>query len=200
MIHERPSWCCRPVQIKNLMDIVPQLRTLLYKIKPDFGNLKNGQIMYIPVERKLIDHDCPLYSKYIESLNLLDRWEFSLISVIGPRDTDLDMDKLFNKIHVDTTNWNYRCYGLNIPIINCENTYTVWYEGTIDETEIKTDKNRLRSAKNLVPGSRYVEIHRHESSVPAWINVSIPHMPLNYHNKPRAVISARFTPEIHEYF
>lgn len=196
MITEQPKWCYKSVEVLNLKIIQDELLPLVYLKLPEFNNIVEPNIFYIPVKRTEIELFSPLYVKYIESIGLLDRWEFSLISVIIGN----NFQRSEESIHVDTTNWQYRCYGLNIPIINCEGTYTVWYSGTLKEDKAGSDDVRLQSAKLLRTDLPYQEIDRLEACNPAWVNVTIPHTPVNIHGKPRAVISARFTPEVHDYF
>ena len=43
-----------------------------------------------------------------------------------------------------------------------------------------------------------IEIERLDASQPAWVNTSIPHRPVSTHTRPRAILSARFNPELHD--
>jgi hypothetical protein len=61
-------------------------------------------------------------------------------------------------------------------------------------------ENDAATARLIKKGTIGTEIDRFPASQPAWINTSIPHNPITLHNKPRAVISARFFPEVHELF
>ena len=196
MIQEQPKWCYKPVEVPNLIEIQEELKKILYVKQPSFDEMTVPNIFYVPVKRDEIESTCPLYTKYIESTGLLDRWEFSLLSIIVGNKPE----RSEKGIHIDTANWQYRCYGLNLPIINCEGTYTVWYEGTLNDNPVDTSIQRLQSAKFLRTDLPHHEIARIESCNPAWVNVTIPHVPINMHGKPRAAISARFTPEVHEYF
>ena len=194
MSEEKPTWCYKSVTVLNLLEIQNELKQILYKIMPEFDNYNSTIIKYIPLERKDIEPYCPLYTEYIKSLGLIDRWNFSLLSIIANSSKEYSE----NNIHVDTENWQYRCYGLNLPIVNCEGTYTVWYEGSLEDNNATADNQRLKSARFLRTDLPYHEIARIESSNPAWVNVSIPHVAMSTHGKPRAAFSARFNPEVHD--
>lgn len=191
ILSEPPNWLYKLVEVKNLEKIQKELIPILYKFNPYF-NIPQPKIGYTPIERKEIEEFSPTYVDYIKSLGLLDRWIFSLIITVSNISEE--------SIHVDTQNFNYRCYGLNLPLINCENTYTVWYEGTLDQTPVETENKRLKSSRYIDKSLPYHEIGRLEVTQPAWVNVCIPHKPENNNQKPRAVISARFTPEVHDIF
>jgi hypothetical protein len=191
ILSEKPSWLYKLVTIEKLEQIQKELVPLLYKFNPHF-DIPQDKIGYLPIEKKDIEKFAPTYVEYIDSLNLLDRWTFSLIITVSNISEE--------SIHVDTQNYNYRCYGLNLPLINCENTYTVWYEGTLDQTPVETLNPRLKSSRYIDKNLPYHEIGRLEVTNPAWVNVCIPHKPENNNTKPRAVISTRFTPEVHDIF
>jgi hypothetical protein len=86
---------------------------------------------------------------------------------------------------------------LNIPIINCDDSYTVWYDTELGDT-FHDDNDFRNTARIQKPNTVATEIGRWDMRNPAWINTSIPHRPESTHNRPRAIISARFDPELHE--
>jgi len=190
---ERPSWFYKPVQIENLEAIQKELLTVLYKRVPNFDT---APPMFYYTSREEVESDAPLYTAYIESLGLLDKW------IVSPIITT-NYHQQF-PIHIDSSDWYTKSYGLNIPIINCEDTYTVWYDAEIDygATVVKQrneeEASRISVARLVKPNTTSTEIARWHTKDPAWINVSIPHAPVSNHNKPRALISARFSPELHD--
>jgi hypothetical protein len=187
---EQPDWLYKTITVDNLAQIQKELLTVLYSKVLDFDTPKET-IRYVPVSRSDIEPYAPAYVEYIKSLGLLHKWTFSLIIIVS------NISK--ENIHIDHIDYNQRCYGLNMPLINCEDTHTVWYNGTIEHIS-PTDIPSLTNARNINTDLPYNEIGRLEASNPAWVNVSIPHVGINNKDKPRALISARFNPEVHELF
>lgn len=188
ILTEKPSWFYKPVQIENLEQIQKELLTVLYKKIPNFDT---APPLFHYTSREEVESYAPLYTAYIESLGLLDKW------IASPIITTNYQYKF--PIHIDNSDWHTNCYGLNIPIINCEDTYTVWYDAEIQEERPELAKSDPKNVSRLMkPGTPTTEIARWHMKDPAWINVSIPHAPVSNHNKPRALISARFSPELHD--
>jgi len=113
-------------------------------------------------------------------------------------------------IHVDQ-GYNY---VLNFPVINCDNSYTVWYNDVeqvpvtpvnsyLDDDTILYKEHRTKEVEErLVPApyipyfklDRKKEIDRVDSNQPLWINGSIPHRPEIQHLNFRLLATLRFTP------
>ena len=89
-------------------------------------------------------------------------------------------------------------YGLNLPILNCKDSYTVWYN-TKDGAGMTNYKKRYPTTPFYLEKDVYEEIGRVSSMQPAFINVSIPHRPEVHASVDRIAITTRFTPEIHDY-
>jgi hypothetical protein len=185
---EKPSWFYKPIHVEKLEIIQKELATLVYNKIPDSDNSVSN---FIIVQRKEIEPIAPVYTKFIESLGLLDRWARSSIVTTN--------NHIPFPIHIDNANWLAQSYGLNIPVINCEDTYTVWYDVELESKPnslVATDaKGQNRIAKRRAPST---EIARWHMKDPAWINVSIPHRPVSNHGRFRAVVSSRFEPELHD--
>jgi hypothetical protein len=189
-LEKRPDWFYKILEIDNLEQIQKELVSILYSKCPDF-DIPTDTIKYIPILKTEIEPHAPLYTNYIKSLGLLHKWKISLIVIVS------NISK--ENIHIDHTDYNQRCYGLNLPLINCEDTYTVWYDAVL-ENKSPPNAGSLYNARNIRTDLPYHEIGRLEVSNPAWINVGIPHVGENKKDKPRAIISARFSPEVHERF
>ena len=181
-----PKWLYKLIEVDNLKEIQKEIIPIIYKKIPNFSI---SPPQFINIMREEIEPFAPLYTDFIKKFSMIDRWSWCAII-----STNLGVD--FN-IHVDSTEWEKRCYGLNLPIINCEGTYTVWYDAEIEDPIF--DENDFRSVARIQkPNTVANEIGRLDTSKPAWINTSIPHRPESTHKRPRAIISARFDPELHE--
>ena len=119
-------------------------------------------------------------------------------------------------IHIDQ-GYNY---VLNFPVINCSNSYTVWYNDVeqiacnsvnsyVEEDTIlykghrtNATTERLKAAANIpyFKLDRKKEIDRVDSNQPLWINGSIPHRPEVQHLEFRLIATLRFTPLPREIF
>jgi hypothetical protein len=185
---EKPSWFYKPIQIGNLEEIQKELVPIIYNKIP---NSNSSFPKFIKIQRNEIEPVAPIYTDFIRSLGILDKWNGSCIISTN--------NNVPFPIHIDTIHWFDNSYGLNIPIINCENTYTVWYDAEMESKPnslVPTD--RISQSRIAKTGTVATEIARWHMKDPAWINVSIPHRPVSNHGKFRAVISARFTPELHD--
>jgi hypothetical protein len=197
---ERPSWFYKPIHIENLEEIQKELKIILYK---NFPNLRDAPPQFIYSGREKIEPFAPLLTEYVKSIGLLDEWYAAHIITTNYH--------YKFPIHIDDPNWYRNCYGLNIPIMNCEDTYTVWYDTEIGDDSCFDTSNPLNVAKLIKSseppahdlsnwkdnianwkGVPSTEIARYHMKGPAWINVSIPHAPVSNHKKFRAVISLRF--------
>lgn len=176
----------KPISVDNLEAIQQELVPVLYKEIPNFDSA-GSQFVY--VLREKIEPHAPLYTKFIESLGVLDRWHYSAF-------VTTNTDSLF--VHVDSLTWRTRCYGLNLPLVNCEGTYTVFYDAEINDQPFCDSSDPINSAKKIKPGTSAREIARVEATTPMWVNTCIPHAPVTTHSRPRAIISARFRPELHD--
>lgn len=183
----QPRWLYKEIEVDNLTEIQQELLPILYNTFPDFDNESPH---FTSLQREQIEPYAPLYRKFIDSLGILDRWSYCAF-------VTTNLDKKF-PVHVDSLIWQERCYGLNLPLINCEGTYTVFYDAEIEEMPFMNNGDSRYSARRIKPGTVPTEIGRLEASNPAWVNTSIPHAPVSTHSKPRAIISARFRPEVHD--
>ena len=196
---QKPTWCYKRIyNVPHVSEIQSELLGFMVKIKPNISEW-NTDVVYLPKDK--IVGNLPLYENYLKSINVFDRWHYSLLVYNN------NGEKL--PIHVDSTNWEGRCYALNMPALNCQNTYTVWYDAEIDDSvensqstndkyvDIRSD-NLKSTARIIKNGAVATEIDRLETDSPAWINYTIPHTGLCYHNNPRAMFSSRFNPELHD--
>ena len=181
-----PKWLYKPVEVDNLKEIQREIIPIIFKKIPNFLHMPPE---FVPIMRDEIEPFAPCYTEFIKNHAVISQWSWCAIIT-----TNLNLDF---PIHVDSTDWEKRCYGLNIPVINCEGTFTVWYDTEIQGN--RYDDSDFRAvARVQKPGAPAVEIGRWDTNTPAWINTSVPHRPVSTHKLPRAVLSARFDPELHE--
>ena len=182
----KPTWFYKPVEVPNLSLIQKEFQMILPKlIKSD------EKYKYFHIDRSLIESEVPNYVNFLKSIGLLDRWVYSAIIATDGEEF---------VIHVDSLDWTERCFALNLPIQNCDDSYTIWYDAKVNVDPVPgEEKSHRKLARMCHPGTEK-EICRMPANTPAWINVAIPHRPYTQHNRLRAIISARFSPELHDYF
>ena len=187
MIIPQPTWCFKPVDIPNLATIQSEFQAILPELI-----VTEVQYKYFHIDRDRIESKVPSYVEFLKSIGLLDRWNYSAL-IVTTSDEEFP-------IHVDAMDWTSRCFALNLPIQNCDDSYTVWYDTKINPDPIPGDETSNRSLARICYHENAIEVCRMPASMPAWINISLPHRPVTEHNKLRAIISARFKPELHDYF
>lgn len=84
-------------------------------------------------------------------------------------------------------------YSFNIPILNCENTFTAFYKCNTSST-IKYLSNNI-PYYHMYNEEDCVEVHRIEMSQSHLINIKTPHAAINDTDKVRMTLAIRFDPE-----
>lgn len=142
----------------------------------------------------------PTLANWFKSKGILDKWSSTAFAVVNKSSNPMD-------IHVDSTVIDVRRYSLNMPFINCDNTWTVWYDAEVDQTRLPTDippevlHSRFKYDPTLRFGLWYqeqtaTEIDRAEMDSPVIINITVPHRPVSGHEDTRILLCHRFTPEL----
>jgi hypothetical protein len=184
-----PDWLyCEPNLTPTLLSAIQiELQKVFSKTKTKKDNLVPYTSTYVEFNNinGFITKTCPILAKELTRLNLLDRLEtVAFISVVADHEFPAHID-----VGVDV--------ALNIPLLNCDGTYTVWYDGQLAQGD---DANRYpyalgsNSANNACAGdiSNLIEIDRCHANKPLWINVNVLHRPVTTHNKFRVAASLRF--------
>jgi len=192
----QPTWLYKTVIVPDLEQIQQEVVAVFNKHYPNVFGDRGFTFTY--AEQDILREEAPAYTDYLKSLGLYDNWAKSVL--IGTKGQERLKD---SPIHVDSEDWKTRCYALNIPLINCENSHTVWYEvKEYDEDAYSGDDQTAKgykTARGFKPETS-TEIGRLATINPAWVNVSIPHRAENDNAGLRLIISTRFWPEIHDYF
>lgn len=155
--------------------------------------------------RSGIEEHVPTLVDWFKRVGILDKWIATAFAVVNKASNPM-------RIHVDSIATDDRRVSLNMPFLNCKNTWTCWYDCELDEVEVPP--------KNITPEilphlhSRMVydpplqkgrwgvepcnEIDRAEMDSPVIVNVTIPHRPVSGHDETRILLCHRFTPELTE--
>jgi hypothetical protein len=192
-IYKAPDWLYKPANIDST-----KLKTIQYELlklsKKVIVNMTTAPSEFrVVADRELIKEFCPVYMEELKKLGLADMIMFlALISVRSGS---------FFPIHIDYPDPRRLSFGLNIPVLNCQDSYTVWYDAEplpykILPAHIVTSE--LVSTAIPVVEETAVEIARCDANVPHWINNYAPHKPICLHDNYRINSSMRFMPEIYE--
>lgn len=174
------------VNIPNFEGIKKELSS---KISLYFKDITELNSSFYYADTNLIKKECPLLIQYLNSCNLTHRWAHTGISVLN--------HKKSLKIHTDAPQRKERFYALNIPIINCENSFTIWYHHKHDNAPLyKIDHGDNKIHYEEFEDDDMVEIKRISSDNPAFVNIKLPHRGINTNELPRCLISLRFIPEL----
>ena len=183
----KPSWLFKPIVVDDLAKIQQEFLAIKQQHYSDLEDIWKPDLL-VHIDKQYITALAPNYIAWLTKLGIVDRWAASVWAANCKGYNDYIP-------HVDKIDFRDRCFAINIPIANCENSYTVWYD--------------------VEPNSQVVGLIPHYKDVPAWpkdkikgelgrmpaaqtaiINVAIPHCSQTDHNDLRLVLTTRFTPEI----
>jgi hypothetical protein len=195
---KKPTWLYKPINnVPNLDKIQKEFYQLYLAAYNDVFTDVGWAITGIDIN--LVKKLAPNYINFLKKLDLYD----ILIGTIFSG--SIGVPKETCPVHVDCEDWRQLPYSLNIPIIGCEDSYTVFYE--VDEST--SSKNGLPSYWNNdyfkikgtigYPEESVKEIGRQSANQTAFVNISIPHRPMTNHTGLRLAMLSRFTPDIFDY-
>ena len=198
MIKQSPNWLFCPVQVDSneLTTIQHDLTNFAYKTVVPIK-----QVGFYFIDPSVVEEHSPTCASLLKRLNLYDRWAQAGLSV-----TINDVHWGYNAVHIDHHDINARCFAFNIPLINCHDSYTVFYRSKTKNTGKKFVTSWVHKGedhKNVLifeNDNDLEEIARYSANQCAFINVSVPHRPVTEHDKFRVVLTNRFTPELHDRF
>jgi hypothetical protein len=178
------QWTHKPVTIQNLGAIQRELLSLVPSVIPDVENLKPA---FTDISVSKVKDNLPTLCDQFNQWGILDRWQY-MAFITGNRGSSVSM-------HVDTLEWEQLTLALNIPVLNCDDSYTAFYNAQTLPVR-KFRKNDPRYTARMCDESTAEEITRIQLNKPYWVNICVPHKPIMNHNNPRILASFRFGPEL----
>lgn len=139
---------------------------------------------------EIIERICPNVVNYLKSEQIYDHLYYICFIINQGTGTPIHNDG-FGPI-----------YGLNIPILNCENTSTVYYKAKF------LPRRTVEGNSESFPAVGYgfwadeesaVEVGRLDATVPHWLDVTAPHKAEVFHDLLRINCSIRFHDTIIDY-
>jgi hypothetical protein len=183
---KQAKWCYKRIEISNLCRIQRELNSVL----PRYDN---GSISFSIIWKNKIENHLPLTKQMLFEMGILDRWSHVIL-------VKMQNDNWVP--HVDWYDWREQCFSFNIPLQNVDGTYTAFYDAEIIDQKPEKSEHRKGTGEThrIVNPKTAKEICRVDADQPLWINTSIPHTPLVFHDRPRVNACFRFNPELHDYF
>ena len=181
-----PNWMYHRANLDAtvLPTIQKELLKLLVITKKD--NLVPYTSTFVEIaDKELMRNTCTTLMQELKRLGIYDNFfVISFISVESDREFPPHVD-----VGVDI--------ALNIPLTNCEGTYTVWYDGQLKDQGLPTYAmgSPIAEISRVANPRTVTEIGRCDASIPHWINVNMIHRPETTHDRFRVAASIRFDPE-----
>ena len=188
------NWLYKPINIDNIEQIQFEFLAILNKYHSDLFSKSWVPNKFHDLNLVTIMQEAPSYVELIKRLGVYDRWSVSYFATVK----DGDNQKNHWVVHTDDVDPSRLSFALNIPILNCEDSHTVWYEVKPD-AGIKGWVKWYENVPCYLEDAIIKELGRMPATQPAWVNVSLPHRPEVSHTKPRIVLTSRFKPELHDY-
>jgi hypothetical protein len=174
------DWYYSYVDIPNLATITQELIDLKLSIK---DKTQYNQY-YSNVSAHAARAKCPALMKYLWGVGLSHKF-FRLLYSENMIDG--------SPPHVDTYDPQYCMYSLNIPLLECDNSYTAWFNTNNDQLSQSVESPDMYATIN--DGDILTEICRVESNRPLLANTTILHRGVT-RNPNRTLVGLRFRPEL----
>lgn len=198
---EKPTWLYKPIDdIPELNKIQKECFRIYSAVKKDI--CKDVGWAIAGIELDIMKKLAPNYINFLKKLGLYEIYAGTAFSA------SIGIQKYPCPVHVDCKDWRQLPFSLNIPVVGCEDSYTVFYD--VDESSDPAnalpdtwDNNYMKMNKieGVVGYSEKTakEIGRMPATQPAFVNIGIPHRPVTNHTNLRLVMLSRFTPDIFDY-
>ena len=138
-------------------------------------------------ENNFLETYCPEFYKHLDKKRLA-KFIKGFILIIAFPGNQLP-------IHIDDNIDDVNQIGLNFPVCNCEDSYTVWYKNLGPAEFLNPEYSGNVNTFHQAPQWNTLEadeITRVEITKPVWINSGVPHTALSFNPGIRIAISLRF--------
>lgn len=199
-VPRRKDWFYSKVLVPNLVNLQQEFIDLFWQVLGDKIPRTTG--FYIVDQNKIVVPPSLLTLK--DYYDLSNRWCSINFSVINNRSN-------YGGIHYDFVLPAEKYMALNIPLLNCENSFIVWYSGEPGEKikvrSYNNNTNEIVFSENdnnpglIIDNAHWVqgqtdELIRVECIEPMLVHTGQPHQPEVHHNHLRVLLSLRFNPEL----
>lgn len=209
-IYQAPKWLHKSTTLTGLVDCKTELLNYLITKNnhKDVDRLHSLFYSYFNVPEFLTQ--CPTVKQKLDEFGLTNYYTGIEYYVENPS------INLPHPVHVDGAEPALLSVALFVPILNCNDSYNVWYDGKIDYTariDLKyisyVDDDTLSMEEKCMSGlgtyltvladqSTVTTIESKDNTTPYWMNVQHLHNQVNLSNSTSVSCTIRFTSEILE--
>jgi hypothetical protein len=189
------DWLYKPTTLdKKLINVISKELEILYCFVYSLETTQKNTVACKFDDLQTIRKFCACLNGELERLklhNLLDHVVFTTTSPSLPS----------MPIHRDYYDQNVVCFGLNIPVKNCENSFIVWYDAELmSNSKMPNYSLGTQGVAQAIPADETSakELARMTCDQPYWVNNFVPHNGIALHSKTRIMSSIRFLPEIND--
>jgi hypothetical protein len=190
-----PEWRYKPARIHN--PDLEKVQQELYAAIVKYSGKTEEELppIYVILDINFIFSECPTVHSILKEMNIDHLVTHTFFTCLNIQEPD-------QVIHVDTIKDIRYCAILSMPVLNCENSYTGFYDAPVLRHKLMPENYRLcPAARAAVPvdASKAVEIDRSDTMTISWLNTEVPHRGVRLDKtRTRIMASFRFKPNILE--
>lgn len=198
-----PNWLYKPANITP--EEIKLIQIEILKFLKNWCQTKNANFLSLTTQFIHINLRDPMFGNFCTLptvSKILSRMQITQF-LFGVGFIIVNENKYF-PIHIDYYDTEFMNVGLNIPILNCNGSRTVWYDSIPDDNDDmplyvgELTKVSAAVAVNCIQDN-VKEIGSIDANVPHWINIAVPHAPRCNHSKLRINASLRFNTMEHDF-
>jgi len=189
---DRLGWFCKNANIN--LKLLPTVQHELYNLLLSECEI-NSQKVPVQIAVKSWDKfssSCPILVKFLELKKVSNYFKYLIFGINQNQNLPIHVDTFDKSAYLSEI-------ALNIPVLNCADSYTVFYEAkpTNEYTLNYVSESYPEAARgHIYDTNSAIEIGRIDSSIPHWVNITFPHSAEINHNLLRINSSIRFKPDI----
>jgi hypothetical protein len=193
------NWYFNYINIPNLEIIQKELIELRAKFNKD-GSTYKAKDRYWGLgstEFNIEDH-CPVLSSYLKDVGILSKFQWILFNSEFVEEPNLFSPFGKPPIHIDSYDPSHVQFSLNLPLVDCEESYFAWFSTKKKKLVPSTYFDpSLNAAKTQALAFQHdcTEIKRIECNRPILLNATILHKAFVY-KKTRVIAGIRFYPNL----
>jgi len=181
------NWYYKYANIGITNEFQHEFNTLAESVT-DLQSLQSSKIYYL--EDDVVRKHCPAFIQHLNSIGLGPILCGAGIIIVYPGSAF--------PIHIDHEHDITQQVGLNFPVRNCDNSFTVWYQNVTKGKHLdkQISGNTYTDQICEFEGETPIEVARCELTGPVWINTGLPHTAESLNPGLRISVSFRFYKKI----
>jgi len=189
------DWYYKPTSLdKNIVPTISRELETLYHYVYSLETTRKNTVACMFDDVDTIKKLCPALVGELQRLKLDQLLYYVVFTTSDPTLPAMPIHRDFNDPEVV-------CFGLNVPVKNCDKSFIAWYQADVG-TDSKMPNYSLGTdgvgLATSVDEKNAKEIAKMTCDQPYWINNFVPHNGFALHSRTRIMSSIRFTPEIND--